>query len=97
MTPAMALEMTATTERLSGQQAVVHTSLRHPTEGQLGIDYVLVRSGNAWRIHDVVLDGVSLAANLRAQFNQIITQYSYAELLRRMREKLAHATLQATH
>jgi phospholipid transport system substrate-binding protein len=89
------LKMTATTERITGQEAVVQTMLRHPKEGHIAIDYLLVRPGDTWRIHDVVLDGVSLATNLRAQFNQIITQHSYPELLRRMREKLAHATLQA--
>jgi phospholipid transport system substrate-binding protein len=89
------LEMTATTERTTGQQAVVQTKLRHPKEGHIAIDYLLVRPGDTWRIRDVVLDGVSLATNLRSQFNRIITQHSYAELLRRMREKLAHATLQA--
>jgi ABC-type transporter MlaC component len=89
------LKMTATTERITGQQAVVKTTLHHPKEGHIAIDYLLVRPGDTWRIHDVVLDGVSLATNLRSQFNQIITQHSYPELLRRMREKLAHATLQA--
>jgi phospholipid transport system substrate-binding protein len=90
-----ALKMTTTTERMTGQQAVVHTTFRHPKEGHIAIDYLLVRPADTWRIHDVVLDGVSLATNLRSQFNQIITQHSYPELLRRMREKLAHATLQA--
>lgn len=90
------LEMTATTQHVSDQQAVVHTTLRHPTEGQMAIDYLLGRPSHTWRIYDVLVDGVSLAANLRVQFNQIITQHSYGELLRRLREKLAQATLQAT-
>jgi phospholipid transport system substrate-binding protein len=88
------LEMTVTDERITGQQAVVNTTLHHPKEGHIAIVYLLVRHHNTWRIHDVLLDSVSLAANLRSQFNQIITQHSYAELLRRIREKLAHTTLQ---
>jgi phospholipid transport system substrate-binding protein len=89
------LETTATTERISGRQAAVHTTLRHATEGQIAVDYVLVRPSDTWQIHDVLLDGVSLVTNLQAQFNQIITQHSYAELLRRLHKKLAQATLQA--
>jgi len=41
-----------------------------------------------WRVQDILLDDVSLAGNLQSQFNKIITENSYADLLRRMRDKL---------
>jgi phospholipid transport system substrate-binding protein len=76
-------------ERITGPGAVVKTTVSHPKEGLVAIDYRLTQANGSWRVRDIILDDVSLATNLRAQFNKIITEHSYAELLRRMREKLA--------
>jgi phospholipid transport system substrate-binding protein len=82
------LNITMAGERITGQGAVVRTTVRHPKEGLVAIDYRLIQSNGGWRVRDIILDDVSLATNLRTQFNKIITEHSYAELLRRMREKL---------
>ncbi len=85
------LDFTVEDERIQGRKAIVSTHVEHITEGQIGIDYRLIRQNGAWLIRDIQLDGVSLSRNLRAQFQQIIRQHSYGELIRRMREKLDHA------
>jgi phospholipid transport system substrate-binding protein len=82
------LNITMAGERITGQGAVVRTTVRHAKEGLVAIDYRLIQSNGSWRVRDIILDDVSLATNLRTQFNKIITEHSYAELLRRMREKL---------
>jgi phospholipid transport system substrate-binding protein len=82
------LNITMAGERITGQGAVVRTTVRHPKEGLVAIDYRLAQSNGSWRVRDIILDDVSLATNLRTQFNKIITEHSYAELQRRMREKL---------
>jgi ABC-type transporter MlaC component len=79
-------------ERVSGQQAVVRTTVTHTKEGLVSIDYRLIHYSQGWRVRDILLDDVSLAMNLRSQFNKIITEHSYAELLRRIREKLAESS-----
>jgi phospholipid transport system substrate-binding protein len=76
-------------ERTTAQGAVVKTTVTHPKEGLVAIDYRLARSNDSWRVRDIILDDVSLATNLRSQFHKIIAEHSYAELLRLMREKLA--------
>jgi phospholipid transport system substrate-binding protein len=76
-------------ERVTGQRTVVKTTVTHPKEGLVAIDYQLAQANGSWRVRDIILDDVSLATNLRTQFHKIITEHSYAELLRRMREKLA--------
>jgi phospholipid transport system substrate-binding protein len=86
------LKMTVTAEHIRGEKATVSTYVEHAVEGKIDIDYRLSRENRGWRIYDVELDGVSLSRNLRGQFQQIIRHSSYAELLRRMREKLEHAT-----
>lgn len=86
------LEVTVTDDRIRGAKAIVATYVEHPTEGQIDIDYRLVQHDGTWLIRDIELDGVSLSRNLRAQFQQIIQHDSYVDLIRRMREKLEHAT-----
>jgi phospholipid transport system substrate-binding protein len=82
------LEINFAKENITGQRATVKTTVRHPKEGLISVDYRLVQDSSAWRVQDILLDDVSLAANLQSQFNKIITENSYAELLRRMRDKL---------
>jgi ABC-type transporter MlaC component len=67
---------------------VVRTTVKHPREGLVSVDYRLAQAGNNWHVQDILLDDVSLVANLQSQFNKIITEHTYAELLRRMRDKL---------
>jgi phospholipid transport system substrate-binding protein len=82
------LEINFAKENITGQRATVKTTVKHPKEGLVSVDYRLSQDGGVWRVQDILLDDVSLAANLQSQFNKIITENSYAELLRRMREKL---------
>ena len=72
---------------LLGREQWCGQLIRHPKEGLVAIDYRLIQSNGSWRVRDIILDDVSLATE-RTQFNKIITEHSYAELLRRMREKL---------
>lgn len=82
------LEINFAKENITGQRATVKTTVKHPKEGLVSVDYRLSQESGVWRVQDILLDDVSLAANLQSQFNKIITENSYAELLRRMREKL---------
>ncbi len=83
------LEVQVTGERITGERAVVKTTVSDPKEGLISVDYRLQQHNGTWRIRDIVLDDVSLARNLRSQCHKIITEHSYDELLRRMRDKLA--------
>jgi phospholipid transport system substrate-binding protein len=82
------LEINFAKENITGQRATVKTTVKHPKEGLVSVDYRLSQDSGVWRVQDILLDDVSLAANLQSQFNKIITENSYAELLRRMRDKL---------
>lgn len=82
------LDVSVIRERIQGERAVVMTAVKHPKEGLVAVDYNLARQNGSWYVHDILLDDVSLALNLRSQFHKIITENSYKELLRRMQEKL---------
>jgi phospholipid transport system substrate-binding protein len=53
------------------------------------IDYRMHVPATRWLIYDVVVEGVSLVANYRVQFNTIVQTSSYGELVRRMRARVA--------
>ncbi len=85
------LQIEFRTETITGPEAVVETMVSHPKEGQIDISYQLRRINNKWLIEDVLLDGVSLFANVRSQIQQVIAKESYQGLVKRMREKLAES------
>ena len=75
-------------ERIEEEKATVLTSVIHPEEGLIEVEYALERKAGTWLVVDVVLDGVSLVRDLRSQMAKIIRENSYEELKRRLQEKL---------
>ena len=67
------------------RHAVVRTLVRAKDGRDVRMDYAMARSGERWRVHDVVIDGVSLVENYRAQFARVLRTESYADLLERLR------------
>ena len=80
----------APTER-NRERAIVPLTVQHLEEGEVGIDFVLEQNSARWRVVDVILDGVSMRNNLRAQFYKLIKKNDYSELFRRMQKKLGAA------
>ena len=75
-------------ESIDGARATVRTFLVSEKDGTLPVDYRLASRDGRWTVVDVVVDGVSLAGNYRAQFGKIIRTSSYETLLRRMRKSV---------
>lgn len=71
-------------ESIEGNSAGVATTLLTRGGQALPVDYWMVRRGDGWKVQDVVVDGVSLVQNYRAQFARILAAYPYAELVARM-------------
>lgn len=70
----------------------VVTTVSHPKEGTVEVEYELGLVEGRWLIRDVVLDGVSLVQDLRAQMQKIMKEKSYEELKRKLREKVKEQT-----
>ena len=79
-------------ESVAGDSATVATTLLTRNGSELPVDYSMVRRGDRWAVRDVVIDGVSLVANYRAQFNRILRTASWTDLLARMRTDSADAS-----
>ncbi len=53
------------------------------------LTYSLVAKGEAWKIYDLSVEGVSLLQSFRSQFGQILQNTSMQDLIRQMRSKEA--------
>jgi phospholipid transport system substrate-binding protein len=63
-------------------------SRKNPRAPAISIDYRLHESGGAWRVYDIVTDGVSMIRNYRSQFRRIIDKEGWSGLIDRMENKL---------
>jgi phospholipid transport system substrate-binding protein len=79
-------QITYTGESIEGDQATVRTKILDRTNRELPIDYRMVRGPDRqWLIYDVLIEGVSLVANYRSQFDQIIRAASYERLVEKLK------------
>jgi phospholipid transport system substrate-binding protein len=74
-------------DSIEGDQAKVQTRLLTKGGSEIPIEYRMHRKGDRWLVYDVIIEGVSLIANYRSQFNKIIQTSSYQELVRKMKTK----------
>lgn len=81
------------TESIQQERATVTTTLISKRDARLPVDYQLIRHGEQWLIYDVVVDGISLTMNYRAQFSKILRSSPYETLVQRIKSKLEEEPL----
>jgi phospholipid transport system substrate-binding protein len=74
-------------ETAEGDQATVRTRIVTKGGTEIPVDYRLHRNGERWLVYDVTIEGVSLVANYRAQFNRIIQTSSFKGLVDKLSAK----------
>lgn len=74
-------------DQVTGDQAVVKTRIAGKTGSEIPVDYRMMKTGNGWRVYDVNIEGVSLVANYRTQFNKIVQTESYQALVDRLKAR----------
>jgi phospholipid transport system substrate-binding protein len=74
-------------DTIDADQGKVQTRLLTKGGSDIPIEYRMHRKGERWLVYDVIIEGVSLVANYRTQFNKIIQTSSYPELIRKMKLK----------
>lgn len=82
-------------ERIEGDRAVVQAVVK-ADDGELPVNYFLVRNNGSWKMCDLTIDGVKLSATYRSEFNRVISKSSYKELVRKMSAKLEEVAMEAT-
>ncbi|HVO96335.1 MAG TPA: ABC transporter substrate-binding protein, partial [Terriglobales bacterium] len=81
-------------ERVDGVFADVSSKITTSKGEEYSINYKAHFIGNEWKVYDVIAENVSLVNNYRAQFNRVISNNSYEELLRRLKDKTEFAGAQ---
>jgi phospholipid transport system substrate-binding protein len=70
------------------QKVVVPLTVVHEKEGEVGIDFHLIQTGEKWQVVDVILDGASMRNNLRSKFYKTIAKKGFDALITTMEKKL---------
>jgi phospholipid transport system substrate-binding protein len=77
-----------TGETVNGDEATVKTIIATKKGGSdVPVDYRMHTKNGRWTVYDVIIEGVSLVANYRTQFNKIVQTESYDALVQRLRAK----------
>jgi phospholipid transport system substrate-binding protein len=67
----------------------VKTKILRPSAEDILVDYRLRKQDGNWQVIDVIIEGVSLVANFRSQFQEIMTSGGADRLIQLLREKNA--------
>jgi len=76
-----------TGEKIEGDLATVQSRVLTKKGSEAPVEARLLRRGDKWLVYDVTIEGVSLINNYRTQFDRIIRSSSYAELVKRLKER----------
>ena len=82
-------EMTFRGDTVDGDQAVVRTTLLLNKGAEMALDYRMHHPRDRWQVYDLNIDGISLVANYRAQFNKIVRTASYEALVTALKSRQA--------
>jgi len=85
-------KITVLGDSIDGDLATVRTRIVTQQGTEIPVDYRMLAHGTRWQAYDVTIEGVSLVANYRSQFNKILQTGNYPELIKRLRIKLEERT-----
>jgi phospholipid transport system substrate-binding protein len=83
------VDVTGEREEARGDHTVKTVIRRGGGNADIQVDYRLRQVGGQWKIIDFVIEGVSLVANFRSQFQEIMSSGGATELLAALRKKNA--------
>jgi phospholipid transport system substrate-binding protein len=74
-------------EEIDGNYALVKTKVLGYKNTDIQAEYRLRFDAGEWKVYDVVIEGISLVNNYRSQFNSILANQSFDNLLKLLRQK----------
>ena len=78
-------------EEPRGDRTVITKVTDPKTNDEFKVDYRVRHKPEGWKIIDITIEGVSLAANFRAQFAEIMNNGGFEQLMKMLRAKNAAA------
>lgn len=76
-------------ETVDGEYAIVEARILTAQRTEVPVLYRMRQRGDSWMVYDIVIEGVSLVANYRNQFQSILARSSYEELVRLLKDRVA--------
>lgn len=74
-------------EIIDGDYSEVKSKVVTAKRDEFTLDYRMIHQNGKWMAYDVVIEGVSLVSNYRTQFNKIINNGGYSELVKKLETK----------
>jgi phospholipid transport system substrate-binding protein len=65
----------------------INTDIVQPDKSPIEVNYLLLQKGDTWKIYDVTVDAISIIANYRNQFNRVINEKGFGQLMADLRAK----------
>lgn len=65
-------------------EVTVKTEILQPGGQPVAVDYALEKTGDSWKVYDIVIEGVSLVTNYRSQFSNEIKQSGIDGLIQKL-------------
>jgi phospholipid transport system substrate-binding protein len=74
-------------DAIDGEHATVKSKIVTKGGTEIPVDYRMQKRSERWLAYDVAIEGVSLVANYRSQFNRILQAGGYPELVKKLKQK----------
>ena len=75
-------------EKIDGKYGILKTKILSKNDKDIIVFYKAIKKNSKWLIYDVSVEGVSLVNNYRTQFQSIIMQSSYDNLIKTLKAKV---------
>jgi len=75
-------------EKIDGKYGILKTKILSKNDKDIIVFYKAIKKNSKWLIYDVSVEGVSLVNNYRTQFQSIIMQSSYDNLIETLKAKV---------
>jgi phospholipid transport system substrate-binding protein len=65
----------------------INTAIVQPGKNPILVNYLLLQKDGSWKIYDVTVDAISIIANYRNQFNRVINEKGFPQLMADLQAK----------
>ena len=65
----------------------INTVIVQPGKSPIAVNYLLLQKAGSWKIYDVTVDAISIIANYRNQFNRVINEKGFDQLMADLQAK----------
>jgi len=65
----------------------INTAIVQGSKSPISVNYLLLQKDTTWKIYDVTVDAISIIANYRNQFNRVINEKGFGQLMADLQAK----------